>query len=198
MNLPLEGILRRCVNDLGAIGVRFAVVGGVAISVRHEPRFTRDVDLVLPVASDAEAERVGYHLRTRGYLPAIQIEDETHDRLATLRLIPPGTDPELSRYVDLLFTLTGIEREIIAGAEPVEVFPGLIVPTAKVEHLLAMKVLSCSERRPRDLQDILGLLKTASDEQLDAARTLLRLIIQRGFHRNRDLLARLEEYRKML
>jgi hypothetical protein len=37
-------------------GVRCALVGGLAVSARTEPRFTRDADLAVAVASDAEAE----------------------------------------------------------------------------------------------------------------------------------------------
>jgi len=33
-------------------------VGGLAVSVRLEPRFTRDADVAVAVASDAEAEAV--------------------------------------------------------------------------------------------------------------------------------------------
>jgi len=43
----LESVLRRAVADLGDAGARFALVGGLAISVRTEPRFTRDADLVV-------------------------------------------------------------------------------------------------------------------------------------------------------
>ncbi len=39
--------LKRAADDLTAEGVGFAVVGGLAVSVRGEPRFTRDVDFAV-------------------------------------------------------------------------------------------------------------------------------------------------------
>ena len=38
--------------------VAFAIVGGLAVSVRSRPRFTQDIDLAVAVSSDAEAEAV--------------------------------------------------------------------------------------------------------------------------------------------
>jgi hypothetical protein len=36
--------------------VSFALVGGLAVSIRTEPRFTRDADLAVALANDAEVE----------------------------------------------------------------------------------------------------------------------------------------------
>ena len=53
----LERSLRQVALDLETLDRRFAVVGGLAVSIRAEPRLTRDVDvevlpgLVLPVAT---------------------------------------------------------------------------------------------------------------------------------------------------
>jgi hypothetical protein len=43
-------------RELVRLGRRFALVGGLAVSVRAEVRFTRDVDIVVLVADDTEAE----------------------------------------------------------------------------------------------------------------------------------------------
>jgi hypothetical protein len=43
-------------DELARRGRLFALVGGLAVSVRAEVRFTRDVDLVVLVADDSEAE----------------------------------------------------------------------------------------------------------------------------------------------
>lgn len=45
-------------RDLEDQGTAGALVGGLAVSVRTEPRFTRDVDLAVAVGSDEEAERI--------------------------------------------------------------------------------------------------------------------------------------------
>jgi hypothetical protein len=53
---PVEAILKQATADLDAIGARWAIIGGLAVAVRSEPRFTKDVDLAVAVADDREAE----------------------------------------------------------------------------------------------------------------------------------------------
>jgi len=48
----------------------FAVVGGIAVSARVEPRFTRDLDLVVSVEDDAGAEEVVRQMIARKFLLA--------------------------------------------------------------------------------------------------------------------------------
>ena len=54
----LSGALNRIASDLTNRGVSFALIliGGLAVSARTEPRFTRDLDLAVSVTSDHEAE----------------------------------------------------------------------------------------------------------------------------------------------
>ena len=63
----LERALAAAAHDIAAEGKRFALVGGLAVSVRAEVRFTRDVDLAVAVENDAEAESLVYALKSRGY-----------------------------------------------------------------------------------------------------------------------------------
>lgn len=42
-----EATARRVTVDLQALDLRAALVGGFAVSVRAEPRFTRDLDLAV-------------------------------------------------------------------------------------------------------------------------------------------------------
>ena len=94
--------LRRIGADLAGIGAGHAVVGGLAVSVRTEPRFTRDVDLAVAVADDAMAEAVIGELLQRGYRSLAMVEHEATGRLATARLTSPVDD---GIVVDLLLVL---------------------------------------------------------------------------------------------
>jgi len=44
--------------------------------------------------------------------------------------------------IDLLFASSGIEPEVVADAEPIELLPDLTMGVARTGHLLALKVLS--------------------------------------------------------
>jgi hypothetical protein len=90
--------------------------------------------------------------------------------------------------LDLLFASSGIEAEIVAEAERCEILPGVIVPVARIGHLIAMKVLAESDVRAQDRADLQALIAVASKVELDRARQATRLIGQRGFGRDKNLL----------
>lgn len=102
--------LQSALADIGEIldqkGFGWALVGGLAVSVRAKRRFTRDVDLAVAVDSDAQAERLVGDLREMGYEILETVEQETTGRFATARLLPLGRDPG-GVIVDLLFASSG-------------------------------------------------------------------------------------------
>lgn len=186
----LERVLEQARDDLDRLGRSFALIGGLAVSVRTEPRFTRDIDFAVAVATDSEAERLARDLQAAGYRIGALIEQEAVGRLATLRLLSPVLDHQPRVVVDVLVGSSGIESEIAAAATPLEIFPGLIVPVAGIPDLIALKMLARDdERRPQDLVDLKALLNEASLQDRREAERLLDLIEQRGFHRNRSLVA---------
>lgn len=63
---PAEAALRRASDDLDALNAAWALVGGLALAARVEPRFTRDVDVVVAVRSDDDAETLVFDLSARG------------------------------------------------------------------------------------------------------------------------------------
>lgn len=182
----LDAALRGISAELARARVPFALVGGLAVSVRTEPRFTRDADLAVAVATDGEAELLIYRLRARGYGIEAIIEQEAVGRLATARLVL-SSEPRVP-VVDLLFASSGIESEIVTSAEPVDLLPQLRMGVARTGHLIALKVLSRDDvRRPQDLVDLRALLRVASPTEIARARHALSLIASRGYHRGRDL-----------
>lgn len=181
----LTQALRDVCADLANARVRYALVGGLAVSARAEPRLTRDVDVAVAVADDAEAEAVLHRLIAMGYRVVAMVEQTRRGRLATARL-SSATSPDV--VVDLLFASCGIEPEIVASSEPVEILPELRVPVARVGHLIAMKLLaSDARRRPQDADDLIALVAIASVNERRRVSTAIRAITRRGFARGRDL-----------
>jgi hypothetical protein len=186
-DLAPERALAAVTRELASRGRRFALVGGLAVSVRAEVRFTRDVDLAVVTTSDEDSERLVYDLRQVGYVPLASVEHETQHRLSTVLLRSPD-----AVRVDLLFASSGIETEIVAGATLVE-FPGAgPVSVAAAEELLAMKVLSLSPVRLQDRIDAQRLCELVTDLDLDRVRRNLATITSRGYDRNQDLSAKLD------
>ncbi|MHB8800790.1 MAG: nucleotidyl transferase AbiEii/AbiGii toxin family protein [Thermoanaerobaculia bacterium] len=189
----LEAALRAIVAELGRRRVRCALVDGLAVSARAEPRTTRDVDLVVSVPDDDASEQLVFQLSSAGWEVTATVEQDAAGRLATVRLRPPLDRRSRGVVVDLLFASSGIEPEIAAAAEALEVLPGLVVPVATLGHLVALKVLSRDDRtRPRDAEDLRALLSEATPADLASARAALERITALGFHRGKDLAAALE------
>lgn len=184
---PLVAALQQIGADLRAAGREWALIGGLAIGARAEPRTTRDVDLAVTVKSDKEAEALVFELQSRGYQTITAIEQEAVGRLSTVRLLPPG-EGKSGVVIDLLFASSGIEPEIVRAADHLEIVAGLVAPVARTGHLIALKVLARDDRgRPQDLDDLRALLAEAGPEDVAETRTALRLIEERGFQRGRRL-----------
>jgi len=185
---PLEEALLQIRADLTALRLPWALIGGLAVSLRGEPRTTRDVDVTVAVAGDREAEQVVIALRNRGYRELPEGGVLMHrklDRLVGVRLLPPiAAEPRA--IVDVLFASSGIEPEIVAHAESVAGPAGMPLPLVSTGHLIALKVLA---GRLQDLADCDNLLQVAKPADLAETREALQLITQRGFHLGRDLQA---------
>ena len=176
--------LARLAADLDATGLQWALVGGLAVSARSQPRTTRDIDVAVAADTDSDAERAILALRRLGYTDAGEVvEQDVTGRLATMRMVAPGDDDPM--VVDLIFASTGIEPEIVAAASSIEILPGVTVRVASLGHLLAMKVLA---GRAQDVADFASLFSHAAATDLDTARQALTLVTNRGTHRQKDLL----------
>ncbi|MGH4014272.1 MAG: nucleotidyl transferase AbiEii/AbiGii toxin family protein [Pseudonocardiaceae bacterium] len=190
----VESALRRIASELDSRQVRWALVGGFAVSARTEPRFTRDVDVAVLVESDGAAEQLVRSLTAEGYSLGALVEQDAVGRLATVRLISPGAD-DVGVVVDLIFATAGIEAEIVADAEVLEILPAISMPVATVGHLVALKLLARDdETRPQDAADLRALALALGPEDRTTARTAVELIMERGFARGRSLSVMLDEY----
>lgn len=188
-------VLALASETLEEFGASFALVGGLAVSVRVDPRFTKDVDLAVSVESDAQAEAViHFMVRSAGFSILATLEQTATGRLATIRMQPP--DPHSEIIVDLLFASSGIEAEVVAHAERLEIAPGFSLPVASPSSLVAMKLISADPlRRSNDIADLQGLAKLLSEKgQMEHLLQLLESIRERGAHRSRDLQKALEDW----
>jgi hypothetical protein len=144
------------------------------------------------VTDDRQAESIVANLKSSGYRIGLILESEVEGRLATVRLISEG---EREIYIDLLFASSGIEREVVDRADPIELFPELIVKIASRPALIALKVLSADiKTRPQDVIDLSNLIKAASRDEISEAHELLGLISARKYNRDKNLREDLKGY----
>ncbi len=194
----LESAIGALLAALARHGARVAVVGGLGVSARTEPRFTRDADVCVAVDDDMETEALVRTLQAEGYRVLALVEQEAAARIATVRLAPP-LESGHGVVLDLLFASSGVEPEVVDSADDMELFEGVRAPIATVSSLIALKVLSRDDaRRPQDRVDLAALLGVASTADLAQATRLLGLIQDRGYGRGRELVSLLEGLRAEL
>ena len=191
MTSRLFAVLQQIGRLLTDAGYRWALVGGLGVSVRADPRFTRDIDLTVAVATDDDAEALVRRIVAEGFTLNTTLEHDVLRRLATVRLLPPGESVD-GIVVDLLFASSGIEPEICDEAEAIEVASGLRVPVARAGHLLAQKILSRGPERPQDDLDIRALITEMDAGEKERCREALLAVVARRAHRGKDLLAEFE------
>jgi len=180
----------KVLDILGDADVAGCLVGGLAVSTRCDPRFTLDADLAIAVRNDSEAEQVTSLLAAQGYRVTLVLDQTAADRLAMVRITEPT-----GISIDLLFSSSGIEPEIVENAEKLEVVRGLELPVARTGDLIAMKLLSVEPGRESDAVDLTNLAKVATDDDWSRADYAVRLIVTRGYGRGRDLVGDLDRLR---
>lgn len=182
----LDDALVRASEVLNELGKGFALVGGIAVSVLTAPRSTGDVDIAVAVADDGEAEAVAGAFLAAGYGVESLLEQDETGRLAGVRVHDAGTGVGL----DLMFAMCGVEPEIVASSQRIEVLPGTVLPVASIGSLIVMKQLARDDRRrPMDADDLRALREAASEDDWTEARRLVDLLAARGANRGRDLAA---------
>jgi hypothetical protein len=141
------------------------IIGGVAASVLGRPRLTQDVDAlaILPEADWANAvstaARHGIHPRIENPLDFAR-----RSRVLLMRHAESGID------IDVTFGRLSFEQTAVDNSE-VHDIGGLRVRLPRVEDLLVMKAIA---RRPKDLQDIEGLLAAHPEADVASARQWVR------------------------
>ena len=150
---------------LDAAHIPSMIIGGVAASVLGRPRLTQDVDAlaVLPEADWAEAIRLAPQFNI---LPRIDnaLQFAKRSRVLLMRHTTSGID------VDLTFGELPFERAAVANCENHDV-GGIRVRLPRVEDLLVMKAIA---RRPKDVEDLQGLLAAHPELDVTSARRWVR------------------------
>jgi len=141
------------------------VIGGGAASVLGQPRLTQDVD-VLAILPEADWANAVSTAASHGILPRIEnpLDFARRSRVLLMRHAESGID------IDLTFGRLAFEQAAIDNSE-IHNIGGLRVRLPRVEDLLIMKAIA---RRPKDLQDIEGLLAAHPEADVVAVRQWVR------------------------
>jgi predicted nucleotidyltransferase len=146
---------------LAEAGVRFVVVGGVAVVLQGHARLTVDLDVVLDLAEENVRAAIDV-LTSSGLHPRLPVSAQDFADPATREgwvrerglVVFSLHDPsDARREVDLFAQYPLPFEDLWARADVVEI-PGTTVRVASIDDLIAMKETA---RRPQDLADIAAL-----------------------------------------
>lgn len=151
MRDPLQQTLIDAAEFLDAEQIPYALIGGMAVSLRSQPRMTADVDMVIRADVPRALELITVLARSR-FEPLFAGVTDVVQRAFIL----PLRHRETGVKVDLALGLSGFELQTVERADRLQVAGGAIA-VATPEDLLVMKVLA---GRPQDDQDVQGLLIT--------------------------------------
>ena len=154
----LLAALAELMKWLDAANMPSMIIGGVAASMLGQPRLTQDVDALAILPEGEWANAVSIAAR-HGILPRIEnpLDFARRSRVLLMRHVESGID------IDVIFGGLSFEQAAIDNSKIHDIC-GLRVRLPRVEDLLIMKAVA---RRPKDLQDIEGLL--AAHPEADVA-----------------------------
>jgi predicted nucleotidyltransferase len=159
---PLLWTLEDAASWLHGQAIRFAVIGGIAASIRGEPRSTLDVDLVLG-CDVARGLQLVSQLATSEFEALFRDVGEVVERAFLL----PVRHRMTKIKVDLALGISGFEQQAIERATSTWI-GSVSVPIVSAEDLVILKIMA---HRPRDLEDI-GKILTRQGDAFDWQFTL--------------------------
>jgi hypothetical protein len=130
--------------EFARAGVRYALLGGYAVSYHGKPRVTKDLDLLVSGEGDNLA-RVASALAAFG-APGPVVENAR--QLGATEIVYLGIAPV---RVDILRSADGIDAEAAINRAEVATIGGVNVPIIRIEDLIANKRAA---GRPQDLADV--------------------------------------------
>jgi hypothetical protein len=154
----IEGLLSRLARALAEADVPYMVIGGQAVAVHGQPRFTDDIDFTVGLGP-TDTRRVLAAVRPTGLSPAVP-DPEAFVRQTHLL---PCVDDATGIVVDFAFTDSAYELQAIRRATSIQIGEQS-VSIASPEDLVIHKVIAS---RPHDLKDVAGIL--TKHDSFDAA-----------------------------
>lgn len=151
-NIPQE-ILTEFTSILNKMGVKYVMIGGLAISSWFAERFTRDMDLTI------ELDQNLWNILNQKLVssPDIQIKQTCMDTDSSLpslvRLVYKGYP------IDLITSLTPLQKEAISRGIRTKIF-GPEINLATPEDIIILKLIA---NRTQDIADIENIIKRLSD-----------------------------------
>lgn len=145
-----QPLLVQIAKGLEKRSIPYMVIGGQAVLLYGEPRFTRDIDVTLGVGPDRLKDVLDL-IRETGWqtLPDSPVD------FVSRTMVLPCRDPRSDIRIDFVFSFSPYEAQAMKRAHQVQ-WEGQIVKYASPEDLVIHKIVA---GRPQDLADVLSVFR---------------------------------------
>jgi hypothetical protein len=152
VNEQFDDAIVRVANLLERHNLAFALIGGLASSIRGRIRVTADIDIVVDCEVTAAVSLLK-QLDETSFRPFVD------DAEASIRqyFILPIVDVDSGTPIDLAIGASGFEKMVVQRASAPE---GYSIPVATAEDLLLMKLMA---GRTQDVSDVKGIVELHKD-----------------------------------
>jgi predicted nucleotidyltransferase len=145
--MKINSDFRDLLRDLNAAGVRYLIVGGYAVMVHTEPRYTKDLDLwIEPVESNAQKLFVAlaeFGAPTKDIRPCDFTEPEVFFQI--------GMEPV---RIDIMTSVSGLDFDAAWEGRVMVDFGGESAPVLCRADVLKSKIAAGRNRRPLPAQSV--------------------------------------------
>lgn len=145
----------------------YCLIGGMGIGARGFPRATKDIDFLVDTEEDSFRKIFSQDLKKAGYLIKVFRGDIDDPLRSLIRIFNEKGNP----LVDLILVYWDWQKDIISAAEPIHLEPKLVVPIAKAEDLIVLKLKAGSTRDLLDAEELIKVTDLA--KRLDKDRLYL-------------------------
>jgi len=158
-------VLERVGQLLRKARIPYMIIGSQALLLYGEPRATKDIDVTLGIGVD-EVRRFKKLLVGTG----IKILVKAPEKFVQETYVLPTQDRRSGIRVDFIFSESEYERKAIERARSVKIGKTRLA-FASVEDVIIHKIVA---HRPRDLEDLRGILRRTPEMDLRYIRRWLK------------------------
>ena len=136
------------IKELNDAGIKYAVIGGIAMAFHEKPRFTRDIDLLI---HPDELDKVKKTLSGLGYFESSPAWTFKNTNLTLCRFLKVIGEDEI--MLDILLANTKAHKQIIENAVPDDSYVGE-VRIAEKNDIIYLKRARNSEQDQIDIRSL--------------------------------------------
>jgi len=152
VNERFDDAIVRVANLLESHELAFALIGGLASSIRGRLRVTADIDIVVDCEVSAAVSLLK-QLDEKSFRPFV---DDAEISIRQFYILPIE-DVASGTPIDLAIGASGFEKLVVQRASTPE---GYSIPVATAEDLLLMKLMA---GRTQDVSDVKGIVELRKD-----------------------------------